>query len=306
MPERTPIVSRSAAKAVTTKTAIGAFTMQRLWRQALWGCGAAAALLVAVLASRSDTGSQRVAVVLASLNAGSSAGQPGTTVIAQTTPRTPEADATTRQIVQAIRGLAEDRDRMTKRLAAVERNMDDMTGSITRQIEAARATKGSAPSWPVDEPSVPMTAATITPFVTSFAPSPSTIASLPAATPSMVAEPTAEAESSEPSGAVASAPLAPIPPTAPAAYGIDIGGGASIKALQVRWAALHSAYPQLFEGLRPVVALKDTLRSNRVDLRLMVGPIANAARAAELCASLAAARVACRPTMFEGRHLALQ
>jgi len=46
-----------------------AFTMQRLWRQAVWGCIAAAALLLAVLAAFTDVGSQRAALVFAASNA---------------------------------------------------------------------------------------------------------------------------------------------------------------------------------------------------------------------------------------------
>ena len=48
------------------------FTMQRLWRQALWGCIAAAALLLAILAGLSDIGSQRAKMLFASLNGASS------------------------------------------------------------------------------------------------------------------------------------------------------------------------------------------------------------------------------------------
>src|SRR5271170_442496 len=52
----------------TSKTRAGAqtaFTIQRLWRQAVWGCAAAAALLLAVLAAFTDIGSQRAALVFA-------------------------------------------------------------------------------------------------------------------------------------------------------------------------------------------------------------------------------------------------
>src|ERR1700678_3639640 len=45
-----------------------AFTMQRLWRQAVWGFIAAAALLLAIVAGFTDTGSQRAALMFSSLN----------------------------------------------------------------------------------------------------------------------------------------------------------------------------------------------------------------------------------------------
>ena len=59
-----------------------AFTMQRLWRQAVWGCIAAAAVLLAVLAAFTDIGSQRAALVFGASNA-APAPHPQT---AQTTP----------------------------------------------------------------------------------------------------------------------------------------------------------------------------------------------------------------------------
>jgi len=66
--------------------------------------------------------------------------------------------AAMRQLAGAIRVLNEDRDRLTKRLAAVERDMDDMTGSVKRQIDAiqAAATTQNLAPWPIEAPPVPM------------------------------------------------------------------------------------------------------------------------------------------------------
>jgi hypothetical protein len=91
--------ANAAAKKVTQP----ASTMQSLWRMALWGTTAATALLVAILTSRSDAGSQRIATT------------PGATHGA---PRQFDAESATRQLVQAVHGLTEDRDRLITRLAA--------------------------------------------------------------------------------------------------------------------------------------------------------------------------------------------
>ena len=118
------------------------FTMQRLWRQALWGCIAAAALLLAVLAGLSDIGSQRAKMLFASLNGASSSSPqiaPNFKHPANRYHVRSNSDYVVRQLTQTVRGLVEDRDRMAKRLAALERNLDDMTGSISQQIEAAKA-----------------------------------------------------------------------------------------------------------------------------------------------------------------------
>ena len=110
--------ANAAAKKVTQP----AFTMQSLCRIALWGTTAATALLVAILASRSDAGSQRIATT------------PGATHGA---PRQFDAESAARQLTQAVRGLTEDRDRLITRLAALEHSLGDITGAIAGQSEKA-------------------------------------------------------------------------------------------------------------------------------------------------------------------------
>ena len=110
----------------------------------------------------------------------------------------------------------------------------------------------------------------------------------PAATPALVA-----------SGADTPTAAAP-------AYGAEIGSASSIKALRTRWASIHSAHAQVLEGLRPVVSLRDNPQSNHIELRLVVGPLASADAAGRLCALLATFHVACQPTMFDDRQVALE
>lgn len=249
------------------------FTLRRLWPPAQWGSAAAAALLIAILAGRSDVGVQRVAEILSSLHLRSPAALRSDQAVAGPF----DAETATRQLAQAVRGLAADRDRLITRMAAVEQNLEDMTGSVTRQIEAAKA--ASAP-WPDDQTPVPATAAPMLALAEGLA------------------NPLTAATISSPSDAAEAA-------TPAAAYGADIGSATSIKTLHTRWTELRSAHPQLFAGLRPSVTLREGLRSKRTELRLVVGPLPNAEAAAQLCASLAPFRQFCQPTMFDGR-LALQ
>jgi hypothetical protein len=97
------------------------------------------------------------------------------------------------------------------------------------------------------------------------------------------------------------APALPLPME----YGVDIGSAVSIQALRARWAGIRSAHPQLFDGLAPTIALGETQQSNRPELRLVIGPIASADAAAKLCRTLERFRLTCQPTIFAGRHLAL-
>jgi hypothetical protein len=97
------------------------------------------------------------------------------------------------------------------------------------------------------------------------------------------------------------APALPLPME----YGVDIGSAVSIQTLRARWAGIRSAHPQLFDGLAPTIALGETQQSNRPELRLVLGPLASANAAAKLCKTLERFRLTCQPTIFSGRHLAL-
>jgi hypothetical protein len=104
--------------------------------------------------------------------------------------------------------------------------------------------------------------------------------------------------------AAIAAVLAPALPL-PMEYGVDIGSAVSIQALRARWAGIRSAHPQLFDGLAPTISLSEMPPSNRPELRLVVGPLASADAAARLCTTLERFRLTCQPTIFAGRHLAL-
>jgi hypothetical protein len=104
--------------------------------------------------------------------------------------------------------------------------------------------------------------------------------------------------------AAIAAVIAPALPL-PMEYGVDIGSAVSIQALRARWAGIRSAHPQLFDGLAPTISLSETPQSNRPELRLVLGPIASANAAAKLCKTLERFRLTCQPTIFAGRHLAL-
>jgi len=136
-------------------------------------------------------------------------------------------------------------------------------------------------------PTVSATAAVTTAMLTPTAPPPAVAASS--------------------SGAMqSSADTAVAAPMAPTEYGVDIGSGLTIQALRVRWTAIRSAHPELFDGLEPIVSIKEVPHGNRVELRLVVGPFAEAGAATQLCASVALFGLFCQPTIFDGQRLALR
>lgn len=240
------------------------FTIEGLRRLALWGGTAAGALLLAVISSRSEIGAQQFAI----------AWHGGRSQTAQMF----DAEAETRRLSDAVRGLTADSDQIKTRLASVEQGMDDVTGSISKEIETANAAQRFDGG-----PSVAATAAVA--------------AAMAAATPPQANAPARP-------GTIAVAAGANGSPQA--AYGVDIGSGLTIQALRARWDVLRSAHPQLFAGLQPIVSVKDVPRSNRAELRLVAGPLAQPGAAAQLCAALTPFGLFCQPAIFDGQHLALR
>lgn len=96
------------------------------------------------------------------------------------------------------------------------------------------------------------------------------------------------------------------PAPAGTAYGADIGTATTIKALHARWTWLRTAHPALFEGLQPLVSLKQNPRTNRAELHLIVGPYSNADAAEQFCDFIVPFHLTCEPAMFDGSRLALQ
>jgi SPOR domain len=234
-------------------------------------------LLIALFSSRDDASEQRAAIV-----------HP-VTVIAKTATApvsySVESDGT-RGAPHTVRDLTDDLTRITTRLAAVERSIDDLTNTVMQQSQTTKDGSAKAlPAWTNDEA-----------VTSSVAPAPASNAVSPVearlSSPPNISAPA----DAQPDGATVSSP----------AYGADIGSATSMKALNTRWAEIRSAHEEIFENLRPVAAVKDNPRTNRVELRLVIGSFANRAEAAKLCTSLATFHIGCQPVMLDGQQIALQ
>lgn len=239
-----------------------AFTMARLRRLAVWGAAAAAAVLAVAMTSRSDVAVGRFAVLLH---------RPKPAF---------DAQSATAQLADAVRGLKVSDEQLQTRLAAVEHDMD-VTGSITKQIQASDANRRAEQG-----PSLAATA------LASASIAPVDMAPPPAAAPASVLPRTD--------------PNIALPPLPKTAFGVDIGSGLNLQALRMRWAAIRTAHPKFFEGLEPIISVREVPHSNRIELRLVAGPIPQPGVAAELCAHLSALGLFCQPTIYDGQHLALR
>lgn len=287
------------------------FDNRALIRLATWGTGAAVALAVAGLTTLSTTGSQRIALAATTWTGD---GAPGQVTVAQVT-ETRNVEAETRRLNEAIRLLAADRDRLITRVASLEHNVDDMTGSIKRQAQ-----QPPLPSIPQAEPEAKTTASL--PAIPAAAPEATTSAGAETAAANDTPEWLADQFKAWPSAAVAfemapmpepeiqtgSVPLSSASPQAQpdavrAEFAVDIGHGSNLEQVRTLWRALRTKHARLFAGLRPIIALRED-HPGTIDIRLLVGPLANAGEAARLCGYLIAAKVRCSTQPFDGQQLA--
>ena len=88
-------------------------------------------------------------------------------------------------------------------------------------------------------------------------------------------------------------------------FAVDLGGDTSVEALRALWATMRGNHPAL-ANLKPLVSIREGAKPGVVELRLVAGPIANAAAAARICALLAINHVACQTAVFDGQRLALR
>lgn len=140
-------------------------TMQGLSRLVIWGTFAVTAMLIALLAGRGVTGSQRATVAIATINNGI---KPA--AAAEATHPTVDLQAETRRLADTVADLATSERQINARLDAVEQGMTDVTGSIAKQIEQAKSSATLA-SWP-NQPPVPSTPAAIAQVIAPALPLP--------------------------------------------------------------------------------------------------------------------------------------
>jgi hypothetical protein len=298
------------------------------WRLVSWGLGAVGAVTIAVLANQSYVHKRQDRVAAADL-----ARQ---TEHIQTIARESRNDI--RRLTAAIDTLNGDRDRLFARATALEQGLESVTGSIARQNVAFSSIAASVPPLVVPDlkaaapmatsplskttaigqsPTVPpppsgrnepTTAATTSPPPDQPVPVSDTSASIDQAKPSATSE--AKPETADAASDVTASIRAEPPPAVEVAvprtrFGVDLGTARSIDGLRALWRRATAAHPSVFKDLRPVIGLKERKGTAGVELRLIAGPLDDAARAAGVCAAISASRHSCATTTFEGQQLAM-
>jgi hypothetical protein len=189
---------------------------------------------------------------------------------------------------------------------------------------------------PRPEAAAPEQAAAATATVSSAAPA-TPAAPVPAPAPlmaskSMMAPPDAAAakliEPGTPANAMAAVPKPEVLASAPAAdepeaevsqpaspkvavqrteFGVDVGGANSVNGLRALWRGLLKSRSNApLAALRPIIVVKESSTGLGMQLRLVAGPLGDAAAAAKICAVLIENDRSCETTVFDGQRLAMK
>jgi hypothetical protein len=233
-----------------------------------------------------------------------------------------------RRLSAAIETLNSDRDRLFSRLSALEQGLDVVTGSINKKTDdkhtvalwpdaATAPIINAAPFAITPPPATPaptITIAAYTPVEPERTPPPQPVrATDPSPVENSAPEPTPV---TAPASVIQSAPLPdpqPVPqemameeiPVAVADFGVDLGAANSINGLRALWRGLMKSHKTQFDGLRPLLAVQERRNGLGLQLRLIAGPIKDAAAAARICAVLSDEHRDCKTTAFDGQRLSL-
>src|SRR4051794_29807693 len=90
-------------------------------------------------------------------------------------------------------------------------------------------------------------------------------------------------------------------------FGVDVGGANSVNGLRALWRGLlKSKSNATLTTLRPIIVVKETSTGLGMQLRLVAGPLHDAADAAKICAVMIENNRTCETTVFEGQRLAIK
>ena len=90
-------------------------------------------------------------------------------------------------------------------------------------------------------------------------------------------------------------------------FGVDVGGANSVGGLRALWRGLLKSKSNApLSALRPIIVVKEGTGGLGMQLRLVAGPLRDAAAAAKICATLVESQRACETTVFDGQRLSLQ
>jgi hypothetical protein len=283
-----------------------------LLRVVAWGVCASLAAAVMVFVAQTPAGGERINQALERV---------------EPTATPADGEPMLRALEARIAALTSDRDRLAKRVAALESGVSDLTGSVRGQASSTSSTSSPpAPAPVATAPALPavMIVAVAPPLINPLATPPAGVASIlpETATPRHVEPPTdiatpqkastdamvpesgpmeASAKDETPTGSIPTEPErkpADVPKPAShqrpqAEFGVELGTEANMDGLRKRWAGVKANYGPLLVGLSPVAVRDQHPGSSNV--RLVAGPLPSLAAARQLCARFARVNGDCWP-----------
>ena len=319
-----------------------AFDRRMLWRLGSWGTAAVAAVIVAVLASQSQVQHRREQLASADLMARQSQQIQFVAKETQTEARrlsqaietlNSDRDRLYSRVTSIEQGLESVTGSIKRQSVAPVAAATPMIGPPAPPATVSAATVEpvlhvpAQPPMPAPSPPAPTIApvAVAPPVETTR---PSAAASIAASAPLMppksimappdvaatklsepaptelapASETTASVPTPAPEPAAISEPAAkPVPRTE---FGVDLGGANSVEGLRALWRGL--ANTRELNGLRPIMIVRERNGGYGMQLRLIAGPLTDAATAARLCAALIENKRTCETAVFDGQRLALK
>ena len=271
-----------------------------MWRLSLWGGAATVAVAATLLVLNADLGLDRIVQAL------SQPAREEQIALEDALLKRIEAQRAeeNRRLETRLRELAADREKLSARLATLEQNFSDLTGSIKRDISAVAATALAARQEPPPAAAPALAAPPATTAAPAIRPEPAQqplAAEAPARSEATHDKPPQGVSVPMPPNRVAAATQAAAEGPRKAEIGIDLGGARSMEILQARWVAVKANFGPVIEGLRPLAGYDN--RPGIIPYRLIVGPLPNGAAAAQICSRMHASKVPCRPVDYAGEKL---
>ncbi|MEZ5820328.1 MAG: hypothetical protein R3D82_05935 [Xanthobacteraceae bacterium] len=90
-------------------------------------------------------------------------------------------------------------------------------------------------------------------------------------------------------------------------FGVDVGGANSIGGLRALWRGLLKSKSHApLASLQPIIVIREGSGGRGMQLRLVAGPVSDAAEAARLCAVLSEKDRDCETAVYDGQRLTLK
>jgi hypothetical protein len=90
-------------------------------------------------------------------------------------------------------------------------------------------------------------------------------------------------------------------------FGVDVGSANSLGGLRALWRGLLKSRSNApLAALRPIIVVKESNSGLGMQLRLVAGPLADAAAAAKICAVMIESERTCETTVFDGQRLSMK